>query len=427
MEKNKSTVFDLNVENIPDDWGIVSLKAIDLGGKENIDPRAYPGDDFEYYSIPAYQEGGKPVIEKGKNILSQKIIVQNDSVLFGKLNPRVEKVWHVQSETGYKKIASTEFIPIYPDQEKIFPRYLYYVEWSKFVMPKAKTLVTGSTPSRQRVDPTSFFKIKIPLPSRTEQVRIAFILSKLQQAIEQQEQIITKTKELKRSLMHWLFTYGLWGEELKETEIGLIPKSWEIVEVDTLGEIITGTTPPTKNKEYYKGGGFQFISPVDLGDTKYVYKTEKEISSEGLRVSRILPKDAVLVVCIGSTTGKVGLTFKDKSTTNQQINTIICRKEFNPHFIYYLLDFKSDYIRSLSTPSPVPILSKGKFQRAVIPMIKNKQEQDKIAEILSAIDEKIEKAKYRKQTLQSLFKTMLNQLMTGKVRVKDIDFGEINV
>jgi len=221
--------------------------------------------------------------------------------------------------------------------------------------------------------------------------------------------------------MHKLFTEGLHDEEQKETEIGLIPKSWEVVEVDSLGEIVTGTTPPTKNKSYYEGGGFQFISPVDLGDTKYVYKTEKEISLEGLKVSRILPKDAVLVVCIGSTTGKVGLTFKDKSTTNQQINTIICNEEFNPHFIYYLLDFKSDYIRSLSTPSPVPILSKGKFQRAMIPMIKNKREQDKIAEILSAIDEKIEKAKYHKQTLQSLFKTMLNQLMTGRVRVKNLD------
>ena len=54
-------------------------------------------------------------------------------------------------------------------------------------------------------------------------------------------------------------------------------------------------------------------------------------------------------------------------------------------------------------------------------MIKNKREQDKIAEILSAIDEKIEKAKYHKQTLQSLFKTMLNQLMTGRVRVKNLD------
>jgi type I restriction enzyme, S subunit len=265
----------------------------------------------------------------------------------------------------------------------------------------------------------------IAFPEKTEQQKIAFVLSKIQQAIEQQHKIIETTRELKKSLMNKFFTEGLHGEEQKKTEIGLIPKRWDVIEVDNLGEIITGTTPPTNNKKYYTGGGFQFISPVDLGDTKYVYKTKKEINLEGLRVSRVLPKDAVLIVCIGSTTGKVGLTFKDKSTTNQQINTVICKDEFNPHFIYYLLNFECNYIRSLSTPSPVPILSKGKFQRAKIPIVKNKQEQDKIAEILSAIDEKIEKAEYRKQTLQALFKTMLNQLMTGKVRVKDFDF-EVN-
>ena len=265
----------------------------------------------------------------------------------------------------------------------------------------------------------------IVYPEKLEQRKIASVLSKIQQAIEQQDKIIQTTKELKKSMMNKLFTDGLHGEEQKETEIGLIPKSWDLVEVDALGEIITGTTPPTKNKKYYAGGGFQFISPVDLGDTKYIYSTKKEISVEGLKVSRVLPKDAVLVVCIGSTTGKVGLAYKVKSTTNQQINAIICNTAFNPHFVYYLLDFKRDYIRSLSTPSPVPILSKGKFQRAIIIITKDKQEQDEIAKILSAIDKKREKAEARKQALQALFKTMLNQLMTGKARVNDLDI-EVN-
>jgi len=304
---------------------------------------------------------------------------------------------------------------------KSLPYFLFY--YLQYAKKRIEEKGTGST--FKAINKSVLQHLKIILPEISEQQKITFVLLKIQQAIEYQEKLIKITIELKKSLMHKLFTEGLHDEEQKETEIGLIPKSWEIVEVDSLGEIVTGTTPPTKNKRYYEGGGFQFISPVDLGDTKYVHKTEKEISLEGLKVSRVLPKDAVLVVCIGSTTGKVGLTFKDKSTTNQQINTVICNEEFNPHFIYYLLDFKSDYIRSLSTPSPVPILSKGKFQRAMIPMIKNKREQDKIAEILSAIDEKIEKAKYHKQTLQSLFKTMLNQLMTGTVRVKNLDI-EVN-
>jgi len=306
------------------------------------------------------------------------------------------------------------------DNNKIKPRYLlYYLLY--FYQSGGTYDLQQRTTGIRNLNFSDYKKISIPLLEIPEQLKISLVLSKIQQAIEQQDKIIQITKELKKSLMNRLFTEGLHGEERKETEIGLIPKSWETIEVDNLGEIVTGTTPPTKNKKYYEGGGFQFISPVDLGETKYAYKTEKEISSEGLGVSRALPKDAVLVVCIGSTTGKVGLTFKEKSTTNQQINTIICRKGFNPHFVYYLLNFKSDYIRSLSTPSPVPILSKGKFLKAIIPITKDKQEQDEIAEILSAIDAKIEKAESRKQTLQALFRTMLNQLMTGRVRVKDLE------
>ncbi|MBM4064864.1 MAG: restriction endonuclease subunit S, partial [Planctomycetes bacterium] len=137
----------------------------------------------------------------------------------------------------------------------------------------------------------------------------------------------------------------------------------------------------------------------------------------------VLPKDSVLVVCIGSTIGKAGLTFEDKSATNQQINAIICKEEFNPHFIYYLLDYKSDYIRSLATPSPVPIISKGKFQQAVIPITKNRKDQLEIAKILSALDEKTEKTRHRKEILQVLFKSMLHHLMTGQIRVKDVRFS----
>jgi len=264
---------------------------------------------------------------------------------------------------------------------------------------------------------------QVMCPSLPEQQNIAHILSQIQSAIETQEKIIQTTTELKKALMQKLFTEGLNGEPQKETEIGLVPKSWDTIMVDKLGEIVTGTTPPTKNRKYYENGGFQFISPADLGETKYVHKTDKEISSEGLKVSRVLPKDSVLVVCIGSTIGKAGLTFEDKSATNQQINAIICKEEFNPHFIYYLLDYKSDYIRSLATPSPVPIISKGKFQQAVIPITKNRKDQLEIAKILSALDEKTEKTRHRKEILQVLFKSMLHHLMTGQIRVKDVRFS----
>ena len=298
-------------------------------------------------------------------------------------------------------------------------KFLYF----QFLYLESKIASLGTGSIFKSINKHQLAEVKVAKPHSTEQTSIAHVLSQIQSAIETQGKIIQTTTELKKALMQKLFTEGLSGEPQKETEIGLVPKSWDIIMVDKLGEIITGTTPPTKNKEFYENGGFQFISPADLGETKYVYETGKEISGEGLKVARVLPKESVLVVCIGSTIGKVGLTFEDKSATNQQINAIICKEEFNPHFIYYLLDYKSDYIRSLATPSPVPIISKGKFQQAVIPISKNRKEQIEIAKILSVLDEKIEKGKQRNATLQVLFKSMLHHLMTGQIRVKDLKFA----
>jgi len=420
----KSEFKETDIGLMPDDWKANKLKEIAFttsGGTPSRQKKEFYTGDISW--VKSGELNDNYIWDTEEKITKEAI--DNSSAKL--LNPEtllIAMYGATVGKTAILKIKATtnQAVCSVVPNEKINTDYLRYY----FVHIRQHLLNSRYGGAQPNISQTILKDTIVLYPSRNEQDRIAYILLKLQQSIAQQEKIIAKTKELKRSLMHQLFTYGLRGEELKETEIGLMPKSWDIVEIDGIGEIVTGTTPPTKNKEYYEGGGFQFISPADLGKTKYIYKAEKEISSEGLMVSRILPKDAVLVVCIGSTTGKVGLTFKEKSTTNQQINTIICREGLNPHFVYYLLNFKSDYIHSLSTPSPVPILSKGKFQRAIIPITKDRKEQDEIAEILSANDAKIEKAEIRKQTLQSLFKSMLQLLMTGQVRVKDIDFGEDN-
>ena len=417
---DKKKKFENIYEQIsfPKDWEPTSLSDVFDLRRETMVPTGIGNQ--RYIGLEHIDSGRMKISRYGveSEIRSAKNKFYPDDILYGKLRPYLDKSVLADIEG----ICSTDILVFKVDKERILPRYgACLVHTSAFLQYVISTTTGVNHP---RTSWSSIGKFRCSIPKLAEQSIIVHALFILQQAIEHQEKIIEKTKELKRSLMQRLFTYGLRGEELKETEIGLMPENWEIVEVGELGEIITGTTPPTKNKEYYTGGSYQFISPFDLGNTKYAYKTEKEISSKGLSVSRCLPKDAVLVVCIGSTIGKVGMTSKDKSATNQQINTIVCDKKYNPHFVYYCLLFKSEYIRSLATPSPVPIMSKGKFQKAVISIPANRDEQDKIVEILSAIDEKVEKAQSRKHALQALFRSMLNLLMTGQVRVKDIDFGE---
>ena len=107
------------------------------------------------------------------------------------------------------------------------------------------------------------------------------------------------------------------NSEYKETPIGRIPKEWEVTKLKNVGKVITGGTPSTSENTYWNGD-IPFITPGDIQETKYTYNTQRYITIEGAkRVGKILPKDTVIVVCIGSTIGKVAITYKE-SVTNQR-------------------------------------------------------------------------------------------------------------
>ena len=98
----------------------------------------------------------------------------------------------------------------------------------------------------------------MPIPPLSEQQKIAKVLDTIQRAIEIQDRIIETTKNLKKSLMQKLFREGTKGEELKETEIGLIPKSWEVVRLGEVADFKNGINFSKEQK------GTQGILTVDV-------------------------------------------------------------------------------------------------------------------------------------------------------------------
>ena len=358
-------------------------------------------------------------IKNGRDIRSGNYFEKGD-VLLAKITPSFENgkqgiAKDIPSSFG---VASTELIPIRGKKGISSKHFLFYYLLEKEVRKQIAQKMEGTT-GRQRIPISVLKKWLMPFPPLKEQQKIAAVLLKIQQAIEVQESIIETAQELKKSTMQHVFTYGLRGERTKETEIGRIPESWGIQKISELGEIITGTTPSTKKALYYQNGEYQFIAPADIGKTTRIYKSEKKITELGLSVSRILPKDTVCIVCIGSTIGKVGITTESKSATNQQINSIIAKDKYEPFFITYLLTHLSEHIASFASSSPVPIISKGKFEKIQVMICNDKYEQQEIANLLKIIDKKIEFGISKKSALQDLFKTMLNKLMTGQIRVKD--------
>ena len=268
-------------------------------------------------------------------------------------------------------------------------------------------------------------EILVPSPPLSEQKKIAAVLSKIQQSIDVKEELIKTTQELKKSIIQYLFTHGTKNEKTKQTEVGEIPGSWDIIKIKATGSIVTGSTPSTKNENFY-GGEYNLISPADLDNGKYVQSAHKKLTKAGYQTCTPIPQNSILVGCIGNI-GKLGMVNNNYSTTNQQINSIIVNSSHNPDFVYYMLQNCRQRLSQSAAKVTVPILNKKNFENFKIAIPSKISEQNKIASILSKIDERIQNYENQKSALQSLFRSMLNKLMTGQIRVHklDIDVSEV--
>jgi len=212
----------------------------------------------------------------------------------------------------------------------------------------------------------------------------------------------------------------------KKSEIGVIPEDWEVTQLKNIGSIVTGNTPKTSKQEFYKDGTRLWVSPSDLGKVKEIKETNSRLSELGFLKTRILPAKSILVTCIGSTIGKIGIASEELST-NQQINSIICNDENNPDFYYYVLSQMKDYIQKLAGTQAVPLLNKTDFSMIKIPL-PPLPEQKRIAEILSTVDGKIALVDEQIEKAEELKKGLMQKLLSegiGHTAFKDSELGRI--
>ena len=184
---------------------------------------------------------------------------------------------------------------------------------------------------------------------------------------------------------------------------------WEKCKVGDFGKIITGNTPPTKDIENYENGQYLWVSPADLGLLKSITETKTKLSKKGFDKTRALPAGSVLVTCIGSTIGKMGMTTRETST-NQQINAIVVNKSNNNEFVYYAVQSAfPKYLSSIAVQA-VPIISKSSFE--LLPNYRPSiQEQEKIGRLFALLDERIATQSKIIEDLKKLKSTISKKLL----------------
>lgn len=194
--------------------------------------------------------------------------------------------------------------------------------------------------------------------------------------------------------------------KFKETEIGKIPEDWVFEKIKEIGNLITGKTPSTKRKEYW-GQGYPFVTPSDISDfnVRYAYDVERYVTKEWLKDSPnlFLPENTVCFVCIGSTIGKMCL-LKEKSFTNQQINSLTVNNKNDSLFVFYLLRNNRQKIKNKygGGGAAKDIISKSTFESIELLLPTNVEEQRAIASILGVLDDKIELNRQMNATLERI-------------------------
>lgn len=241
-----------------------------------------------------------------------------------------------------------------------------------------------------------FFNIKIRMPNLDEQKKIAEILSTWDEAINLTINLIESKKQFKKALMQNLLTAKI---------------NWHTTTLSNVGEIITGSTPSTTNEKFWNGE-VVWITPTDIGDKKDIFIGERSITQDGLKATRELPANSLLVTCIASI-GK-NAVLKVKGSCNQQINALIPNKNFNVDFLYYLLEFEKEKLKKLAGITATLIISKALFSKFKI-SFPDITEQQKIAEVLMACDDEINLLNLKLENLKKQKQGLMQKLLSGKV------------
>ena len=266
--------------------------------------------------------------------------------------------------------------------------------------------IQGASVVRRNLDIEKFNDISIFVPSSLEQEAIGRFFSKLDNLITLHQRKLEQMKEYKKGMLQRMFPKN--GETVPEIRFPGFAADWEQRKLSEISDIITGTTPPTKDKDNY-GGDRLFVSPADIHGNRFVDETITTLTEKGYALGRELRAGTTLFVSIGSTIGKVA-QIKESATTNQQINAVIPNGEMDDNFVFTMLENEADKIKKLAATQAVPIINKTTFGETEIQFPK-KEEQAKIGEYFLSFDNlitlhqrKLELMKdYKEGLLQQMF------------------------
>lgn len=306
-------------------------------------------------------------------------------------------------------------------------RYIYYLLKDKVFKEYIVGTAQGSA-NQASITQEDIKSFEFELPSLEEQEKIANILSSLDDKIELNNEMNKTLEEMAKTLFkRWFIDfefpngdgepYESSGGEMVESELGMIPKGWEVKTIRDIGDVVSGGTPSTKNEEYY-GGDISWITPKDLSgyDRKFISKGERSITELGLQKSsaKLLPKGTVLF----SSRAPIGyVAIADREVcTNQGFKSIVCNEDIiNNNYVYYFLKYNKENIENVSSGSTFKEIS-GSHMKSIKIIVPTKNILDIFNGVIESFDKLLDKNYIDIDILTEARNSLLPKLMSGEIK-----------
>lgn len=408
---------------IPENWNVAKLETVTskIGDGLHSTPRYV--DKSDYYFVNGNNlVRGKIVVSERTKCISEEEYYKHfrklclDTLLLS-INGTIGNVAYYQGE----KVILGKSAAYISCTKKIDVNFLFYLLQSEVISRFYRDELTGSTISNLSLK--SIRNTPVPLPNIEEQKKIATILSTVDEKIEVIEEQIKETETLKKGLMQQLLTKGIGHTKFKDSPLGEIPENWEFCRLGQLVEKVGSGITPKGGNESYLQEGILFIrsqnvlrGKLKLSEVAYISKEQHDI----MKGSKIRCGDVLLNIT-GASIGRAAVVPEIivEGNVNQHVCIIRTLESLNNDFLCHYLNSShgQNQIVKFQAGGNREGLNFQQIRSFDIPF-PTQSEQTRISIIINTVIEKLESLQSRKENFQELKKGLMQQLLTGKMRIK---------
>lgn len=416
------------MSRLPDGWTVEPFAQVARYATGRTPARANPrywtgpGQRIPWVSISDMEEYGiVKVTKEGVTSDAFREVYRGRAVPAGTLLMSFKLTIGRVATLGVSACHNEAIISIYP-RAGVDQRYLGYFLSQVDYSDHQDRQVKGNTLNQSKID-----RIPVALPPEGEQWLIASVLDRVRAGIRLEDSAVRATLELKRSLIHSLFARGLRGDAQKESEIGPIPDTWQLV----LAGSIATKMQYGLSKRGASSGRYPILRMNCIADGKVVFRDLQYVDLDDDTAEAFMVHPGDLLFNRTNSYELVGRTAIMKSQTkavfaSYLVRIAVDRQRIVPDYLNHLLncDLMQSELKKLASRSVSQAnISAGKLKGLAIPLPASLDEQHEIAIILDAISRKIDLHRRKRAVLDELFKTLRHRLMTGEVRASDLDLS----